>query len=334
MTADNPLTSEEDIIQGYLAPLAASMPGAHGLKDDCATAAPAPGYEFILKTDPIAEGIHFLSGDAPEDIGWKALAVNVSDLAAKGARPYGYLMSLSFPAPPERAWMAAFARGLGEAQSAFGIGLLGGDTDRRPGPLAIAPTVIGEAPVGRMVPRATARPGDILYVTGTLGDASLGLVLRQSAALAKGWRLMPHHAQAMIARYLRPQPRLALAAVILAHARASMDVSDGLMKDLGRMCKASGCGAVVEHAALPVSAAFAAVRAVAPEAAARALFAGDDYEVLCAIAPQSLSAFVEAANLTGLPVTRIGQITDGSAVVLRDADGTTMVPSSGGWDHF
>ena len=255
-------------------------------------------------------------------------------LAAKGARPYGYLMSLSFPTPPDRAWIAAFARGLGEAQTAFGIGLLGGDTDRRPGPLSIAPTVIGEVPIGRMVKRTTARPGDIVCVSGTLGDSSLGLALRQSAALAKGWRLMAHHTEALMARYLRPQPRLALAAVILDYARASMDVSDGLMKDLGRMCKASGCGAVVEHSALPVSAAFAAVRTIAPDAAARALFAGDDYEILCAIPSPSFPAFADAAASTGIAVTRIGQFMEGSAVILHDETGRPIAPSAGGWDHF
>ncbi len=333
-SAGTPLTGEEDIIQGYLAPLASAMPGAHGLQDDCATAAPAAGCEFVLKTDPIAEGVHFLPGDSAADIGWKALAVNVSDLAAKGARPFGYLMALSFPAPPGRKWMADFARGLGEAQNAFGIGLLGGDTDRRPGPLSITPTVIGEVPIGRIIRRTAARPGDILCVSGSLGDASLGLALRQSTALAKGWRLMPHDAQTLIARYLRPQPRLALAPALLAYARASMDVSDGLMKDLGRMCKASGCGAVVEHAALPVSSAFAAVRAVAPDAAARALFAGDDYEILCAIPPHAYTAFAAAAADTGVGVTRIGEFIDGTAVILRDEAGRPIAPSSGGWDHF
>src|SRR6478752_3266450 len=166
---DQRLHGEEAIIR-YLAPLARF--------------APKPGTELVLKTDPVAEGVHFLADDAPEDIAWKALAVNVSDLAAKAARPLGYLMALSFPEAPLVAWLTRFAAGLQTAQSAFGCHLLGGDTDRRPGPLTITITIIGEVEAGRMVRRATARPGDALFVSGTLGDAALGLMLRKDPALA------------------------------------------------------------------------------------------------------------------------------------------------------
>src|SRR6476620_6391259 len=183
-----PLQGEEAIIR-LLAPLAQGAPGALGLEDDCALLAPAPGSELVLKTDPVAEGVHFLADDAPEDIAWKALAVNVSDLAAKAARPLGYLMALSFPEPPGVAWLARFAAGLQAAQSAFGCHLLGGDTDRRPGPLTITITIVGEVETGRMVRRATARPGDALFVSGTLGDAALGLLLRKDQALAGRWQL-------------------------------------------------------------------------------------------------------------------------------------------------
>src|SRR5262245_52266792 len=161
---------EEAIIQGFLAPLAAGFPGAFGLKDDCALLTPEPGTELVLKTDPVAEGVHFLPDDAPGDVAWKALAVNVSDLAAKGATPIGYLMALSFPAPPSSEWLAAFAQGLEQAQRKFGCHLIGGDTDRRPGPITVSITVIGSVPQGGMVRRNTARPGDGVFVSGTLGD--------------------------------------------------------------------------------------------------------------------------------------------------------------------
>ena len=328
------LHTERAIIQEFLAPLAAGHPGALGLQDDCAVIAPAPGHELVLKTDAIAEGVHFLPDDAPEDIGWKALAVNVSDLAAKGARPVGYLMSLAFPEAPTRDWMAAFARGLAEAQAAFGMHLLGGDTDRRPGPVSITPMVMGEVPVGRMVRRGAARAGDTIYVSGTLGDAALGLRLRREPGLAALWSLNGRDVEALTGRFLRPQPRLALGPAVLAHARASMDLSDGLMKDLGRMCLASCVGARVEHARLPVSAGFAAVRAADAAAAEAALFAGDDYEILCAVAPESCAAFEAGAAAAGLAVTAIGRFEAGGGVALIDSLGQPMPLAETGWDHF
>ena len=168
------ITSEADLI-AMLTHLTAGAPGAFGLRDDCACLTPRPGYDLVLKTDPVRAGVHFFPDDPPAAIAWKALAVNVSDLAAKGARPVAYLMALSFPAPPTRTWVTEFARGLGAAQAAFGCHLIGGDTDRSPGPLSIGITVIGEVPLGAMVRRDTARPGDAIYVSGTLGDSGIGL---------------------------------------------------------------------------------------------------------------------------------------------------------------
>src|SRR5262245_7711527 len=204
---DHRLGGEEAIIR-LLAPLAAGAPGAYGLADDCALIAVEPGCQLVLKTDPVAEGVHFLGDDAPEDIGWKALAVNASDLAAKAARPLGYLMALSFPEPPTPAWLKRFAAGLEAAQTAFGCHLLGGDTDRRPGPLTITITVLGTVEAHGMVRRGTAQPGDALFVSGTLGDAFLGLALRKDAALADRWGLIPDEVDHLIHRFLRPQPRL------------------------------------------------------------------------------------------------------------------------------
>ena len=252
MSIDEPLQGEEAIIR-LLAPLARGAPGALGLEDDCALLTPAPGTQLVLKTDPVAEGVHFLPDDAPEDIAWKALAVNVSDLAAKAARPLGYLMALSFPEPPAAAWLTRFAAGLQAAQSAFGCHLLGGDTDRRPGPLTISITIIGEVEAGRMVRRATARPGEVLFVSGSLGDAALGLALRKDPALADRWQLAPAEAAYLRERYARPQPRLGLGPALRAHASAAMDISDGLAKDLARMCKASGCAAHVRLSDVPLS---------------------------------------------------------------------------------
>lgn len=329
-----PITSEDDLIAEFLRPLAAGFPGAHGLADDCAFAAPPPGHEFVLKTDAIAEGVHFLPDDRAEDIGWKALAVNVSDLAAKGAVPFGYLLSLAFPAAPTREWMAAFAKGLAEAQSAFGMHLLGGDTDRRPGPLAITPTVLGVVPVGKAVLRTGARVGHVVVVTGTLGDAALGLRLRTEPGLAAKWGLTAEQVRHLSERYRRPLPRLELRAALRAHAAAAMDISDGIAKDLRRLAHASGVAALIEAAKLPRSAALEAVAALDPAAAHAAMLAGDDYEILATMPEAHAAGFIAAAHRAGISATVIGSITAGSGVVMLDAAGREMAIADTGWDHF
>ena len=331
---DDRIRTEEAIIQQFLAPLAAGFPGAFGLQDDCAVAAPAPGHEFVFKTDAIAAGVHFLGDEDARDIGWKALAVNVSDLAAKGARPVGYLLSLSFPQAPTRAWMSGFTDGLAEAQRAFGMHLMGGDTDRRPGPVSITPMVIGEVPSGRMVRRATAVVGDIVFVSGTLGDAGLGLRLRKDRSLAASWGLAAEHSADLERRYLRPAPRLELRDALRGAARAAMDVSDGVVKDLGRMCKASGVAARLGYSRLPVSAAFAAIRDVQPGEAGAALFGGDDYEVLATVAGPDANRFRAMAEASGCAVTAIGEIIEGSGVSVLDDGQRPMLVATSGWDHF
>ncbi|MEZ5851224.1 MAG: thiamine-phosphate kinase [Hyphomicrobiaceae bacterium] len=334
------LHGEEAIIQEYLAPLAAGFPGAFGLRDDCAAITPAPGHDIVVKTDPVAAGIHFFADDAPEDIGWKALAVNVSDLAAKAAVPRAYLMALSFPDAPTRDWMARFAAGLAQAQSTFGMHLIGGDTDRRPGPITISITVFGETPTGRMIRRGAARPGDHVYVTGTLGAAAMGLALRTSPERAMAWRITQAAAEASRARYLRPQPRLALRDALRAHATAAMDISDGLAKDLGRMSRASGCGAEIELARVPMDQTGAHAVAHDPDRWCDIVAAGDDYELLIAVAPGSAQAF-EAAGLAAgrmaspaFGLTRIGAFTRDPAVTFRMASGRPLDLSRTGWDHF
>lgn len=333
-----PVTGEEALIQGFLAPLAAGFPGAYGLADDCATIAPSPAHELVVKTDPIAEGVHFLAGDPPADIAWKALAVNVSDLVAKGARPVAYLMALSFPQAPTAAWMEGFARGLGEAQAAFGIALAGGDTDKRPGPITISITVFGEVPAGTMVRRGAARPGDRILVSGTLGCSALGLAVLTAEA---GGRPLPPllaltaaERTEVVRRYRRPQPRLALAPVLRAHAGAAMDLSDGIVKDLGRMIRASGCGAVIEASRLPMSACVARRLALSPDEVAKIVSAGDDYEVLAACAPERAAACIEAASAAGVPLTDIGEMTDGRELMVRDATGAPLDVADAGYDHF
>jgi thiamine-monophosphate kinase len=328
------VAGEEAIIQGFLAPLAAGFPGAFGLKDDCALLTPEPGTELVLKTDPVAEGVHFLPDDAPGDVAWKALAVNVSDLAAKGATPVGYLMALSFPAPPTADWLAAFAQGLEQAQRQFGCHLMGGDTDRRPGPITISITVIGAVPHGGMVRRNTARPGDAVLVSGTLGDAALGLLVRRNPRLADTWGLAATDAEHLRRRYLRPQPRLGLGEALRGHSASAMDISDGLAKDLSRMCNASGCGAQVQLADLPLSSAAAKALAADPRLVMAIAAGGDDYEILACVAADKASDIVAAARQAGVDLTRIGTATSGSDVIFEGEGGVPVSFPSAGWDHF
>lgn len=325
---------EDELIQTIFAPLAAGFPGALGLRDDCAVLAPPDGTDLVLTTDAVAEGVHFLADDPPADIAWKALAVNVSDLAAKGATPIAYLMALSFPERPERAWLDAFARGLGEAQAAFGIGLAGGDTDRRPGPFSAAITAIGTVPRGRMVRRATARAGDVLFLSGTLGDGALGLIVRRDEGAAAALGLDAAAAQALVTRYRRPTPRPTLAPALLAFASAAMDVSDGLVKDCGRLARASGLRAEIMGALAPLSAPMRAALARRPDLFTTALTGGDDYEILASVAPGDADAFRAAATTAGVAVTEIGRLAAGEGVAVLGPDGRPLALGGGGWEHF
>ncbi|MBX9588851.1 MAG: thiamine-phosphate kinase [Hyphomonadaceae bacterium] len=330
------VVSGEEAIIALLAPLTQGSPGAFGLKDDCALLAPPPDTELVLKTDPVAEGIHFLPGDSPQDVAWKALAVNVSDLAAKGAAPLGYLMAVSFPAAPTVGWMTGFVEGLQAAQTWFGCHLMGGDTDRRPGPLTIAITAIGSVPRGRMVPRTTAQAGDALFVSGTIGDAGLGLQLAKTAALETAWGLSDAEASYLRQRYRRPQPRLGLAAALRQYASAAMDISDGLIKDLERMGRASGVASRLVAADVPLSNPARRVMARAPERLAELLTAGDDYEVLATVPQDKARLFAAAAKAAGIAVTEIGGMLPGPPVlsIAGPSGGPLALPERTGWDHF
>lgn len=334
MTEEPRIEGEDDLVREFLAPLAAGFSGALGLADDCAQFSPTPGADLVLKTDPVVAGVHFFPDDDPADIAWKALAVNVSDLAAKGATPRLYLMALSLADAPTRPWMAKFAAGLREAQQAFGMHLAGGDTDRTPGHFSIAVTVIGEVPAGRMVRRAAARAGQAIYVSGTLGDSALGLAMRTDGALGSELRLTDEEAAHARGRYLRPQPRIGLATALREHASAAMDLSDGLAKDLGRMCRGSGVGARIDVALLPLSPAMRRAVAVQPDRISAAIAAGDDYEILATVEPAARAAFEAAAAAGGVAVTRIGEITAGQDVIVLGADGVPISLARQGWDHF
>ena len=303
------LPPEFSRIARYFRPLAGA--GALDLADDAAVFAPPPGRELVISADAMVEGVHFLPGTEASKVARKLIRVNLSDLAAMGAAPLGYLVTLSVPRALTDNWFAGFAAGLAQDQAEFGVALFGGDTTETPGALTLSLTAIGHVAPGQAIRRNGARAGDAVWVTGTIGDGVLGL------AAARGE--LPDPDGALQARYDLPTPRLGLPLHGWAHA--CMDVSDGLFQDLGHICRASGLGAVVEAAAIPLS---PAARRAGPGWRDIALVGGDDYELLLA-GPDSPPPF---------PATRIGRFVAEAGVRVLDADGAELPLAHRGWSHF
>lgn len=319
------LPAEFALIARHFGPLAG--PGALGLGDDAALLDPPPGRQLVLAADAIVEGVHFLSSDPAETIGRKLLRVNLSDLAAMGAAPIGYLMTTAFGPAMDDSWIARFAAGLAEDQEIFGLSLLGGDTVATPGPASFSLTIVGSVEPGRAIRRAGAKPGDAIWVSGTIGDGALGLkALRGELADPTGF---------LADRYRLPQPRLALGRAVAALVSAGLDVSDGLVQDLGHLCRAGGCGAEISMAEVPLSAAARAAVASDPALMAAVVSGGDDYELLLAASDGQSQALVRAASAPGMALTRIGRFVPGEAkVTVLGADGTPIPLARGGWSHF
>ncbi len=313
MSTEQPEESgEDDLIARYFKPLATHA-GAFGLVDDAAAVAPPPGCDLVLKTDAIIGGIHFFENDPAGAIAQKALRVNLSDLAAKGAAPLGFLLSIALPKGISENWLAAFADGLKRDIAQFQCPLFGGDTVRSPGAVMISIAVIGSVPHGAMVKRGGAKVGDRIVVTGTIGDAALGLTLRQDATAASRWKLDPAAQGHLAQRYLVPQSRNAIAEILRTHATGGMDVSDGLAGDLTKMCRAAGVSAEIDVARVPLSVAAHAALAADATLIEPILTGGDDYEVLASIPPEELAAFRAAAEAAGVAVTEIGDVVAGTA---------------------
>src|ERR1700738_3978451 len=301
MTEHNEHASAEDsLIARYFRPLATD-PGAFGLIDDAAILK-ASGEDIVVTTDAIVEGVHFLPDDPPDTIARKALRVNLSDLAAKGATPAGFVLTLALRAADD-AWLKPFAHGLGEDAGLFGCPLLGGDTGSTAGPLMISITAFGRVPVGKMVHRSGAKPGDRVVVTGTIGDAALGLDILTRGAVAAVLADDAAAKEMLFGRYRVPQPRNTLAQAVRDHASAAMDVSDGLAGDLAKLCAASGVSAVIDAATVPLSAGAATLLARGTVGIEALLSGGDDYEILCAIPEGSFEAFAQAARQAEVAVT-------------------------------
>jgi thiamine-monophosphate kinase len=325
-------SGEDRIIARYFRPLA-RHPGAFGLIDDCASLTPPTGADLVLTADAIVGGVHFFPDDAAAMVAKKALRVNLSDLAAKGAKPAGFLLTLALPNTTDERWIAAFARGLGADAKTYACPLLGGDTVRTPGPATISIAAFGTLPKRTMVERSGARTGDRVVVTGTIGDAALGLLLRQEGRAGR-WTLGRRQREHLAARYLLPQPRNRIAEAVRRHASAAMDVSDGLVGDLAKLCSASGVAAHVEVVRVPLSAAAGKVVAAEPGLIETVLTGGDDYEILCTVAPRTLKSFRAAAAKAGVAVTEIGEVVTGRRVRFDGRDGKPLLFRQSSFSHF
>lgn len=304
-------------IAAHFAPLAAARPGAFGLEDDAAAVPVPPGRTLVASADALVAGVHFHADDSADTAAARALRSNLSDLAAMGAEPYGYLLCLALPRDTREDWVAAFAARLARDQAEFGIALLGGDTVATPGPLTISITALGFAAEERLLRRSGARPGDLVCVSGTVGDAALAL-------------RTPDPAPELLERFRAPAPRVALGRALAGLATAAIDVSDGLVADLGHLCRASGVGACIAAARTPLSPPARALLRADPRLIDTVLAGGDDYELLFTLPRDRRGA------LAGLPApaTEIGVVTTGEGVTVAGCDGAPLSLPRAGWRHF
>jgi thiamine-monophosphate kinase len=321
---------EFEIIERYFAPLSRGWPGAFSLADDGAVIAPRAGHELVVTADALIEGVHFLPNDAPALVGRKLLRVNLSDLAAMGATPLAYLLTLAVSRTTDERWFAGVAEGLAADQAEFGVHLIGGDTTAGDGPAVLALTAFGEVPLAQALRRVGARPGDRVYATGTLGDGAFGLALRLGRlALANaGLR------RELEERYLLPRPRIETGSRLRGVVHAAIDVSDGLVADLGHLCRQSSVSAVIEAASLPLSAGAAELVSEDPHLLETVLTGGDDYELLFAAPADREARIEEIARETGVPITAVGRIEAGEGVRVVDRDGNALGLASAGFRHF
>jgi thiamine-monophosphate kinase len=319
---------EFERIRRFFAPLAG--PGGLGLVDDAALLDCPPGKRLVVTADAIVAGVHYLPEDPPDLVARKLLRVNLSDLAAMGAKPRHYVLTTALPVELGPEWLASFAEGLAEDQPCYGIDLLGGDSVGTRGPAVLSLTAIGEVAAGQEIRRSGAQAGDLVWVSGTIGDAFLGLDLVRGAHPD----LAPEHRDYLVRRFRLPEPRTELGPRLCGIARAMIDVSDGLLADLGHICETSRAAAIVELDLLPLSLAARAVVERDPGIRAQLAAAGDDYELLFAAPADAAEAIATLSLRLGLPVTRIGRIDVGTGVRLLNADGHEIPLEAAGYRHF
>jgi thiamine-monophosphate kinase len=326
MAADE--LGEFERIRRFFAPLAGL--GGLGLVDDAALVDCAPGRRLVVTADAIVAGVHYLPDDPPELVARKLLRVNLSDLAAMGARPLHYVLTTALPVELGPEWLARFAQGLAEDQRRYGIDLLGGDSVGTSGPAVLSLTAIGDVAADQEVRRSGAQPGDLVWVSGTIGDAFLGLDLLRGAYP----RFAPEHRDYLIRRFRLPEPRTELGPRLCGIAHAMIDVSDGLLADLGHICETSRVAAVVELDLLPLSLAARAIVEGEPGIRSRLAAAGDDYELLFAAPADAAETIATLSQPLGVRLTRIGKVEAGTGVRLHDADGHQIPLEAPGYRHF
>lgn len=323
----NSRPSEFDLIRKYFAPLCAE--GSFKLSDDAALLSKSKGHSFVITQDALAEGVHFFSDDEPDCIAKKAIRVNLSDLAAKGARPKYISVALGLGNNWSEAWVRNFAQGIAQDCQKYSIELTGGDTFTTGGGCMISITAIGEVPYNSYVSRLGAKRGNLVFVTGTIGDAALGLLVRQG----KLDELSKPHSEFLKERYLLPQPATGFIKSIQNHATASMDISDGLLGDAEKLCRASGTGADLNLGAIPLSAAAKAAIELESNLLETALSGGDDYEILFTVDEGSLDVLQRDALKDGVEITQIGRIASGQALKVFDTLGHVVNFKNKSYDH-
>ena len=323
MTTITNLSSEFDLIARHFTRPAANA--VLGVGDDCALVDITNGMDLAVSTDTMVSGTHFFPDVNPENLGHKALAVNLSDMAAMGAMPYWAMLALTLPSV-DHDWLAAFAKGFFDLAAEFNVSLIGGDTTR--GPLTLTVTIMGEVPAGAALRRSGAKAGNDVWVSGNIGDAALAVAHRHGKLVLSE---ADYHEAVM--RLYEPTPRVALGQALRGMATAAIDVSDGLLADLGHICRLSGVGATVDLAAIPVSAIGA--KHVGTAAGRTAIAAGgDDYELCFTATPNSRESIQELSEGLGIPITRIGQLKRGKGISLLGPDGKPVKIDGRGYDHF
>lgn len=323
------MSGEFERIARYFAPLTEGFPGSFGLADDGALIASPKDRDIVVTTDTLVAGVHFVGDERPDLIAAKLLRVNLSDLAAMGATPLAYTLNVALPESIDDEWLAAFVKGLAADQAAFSILLAGGDSVSTPGPLTLTVTAFGTVSAGQELRRSEARPGDIVYVSGTLGDGAIGLKLLQGELEG----LAPEYRDELIGRYRLPRPRVGLGPRLIGLAGAVIDISDGLAADLTHILDASGVGAEIDAAELPLSDAAKSALEIDPNLLATILSGGDDYELLFTVVPGFTARIVKVAANLSLPLTPVGRIVAGKGLRIAAADGTEIKLDKAGWVH-
>ena len=322
--------SEFDLIERLFSPLTKSHPGAEDLKDDCATLSISSGFEALYSVDTLVEGIHFFRADPAESVAKKMLRVSLSDIAASGGSPRGYLIALSLPKDVSFEWLEGFSKGLADDQKKFNVVLLGGDTTSTSGPLTLSLTAIGEVPIGQAVRRSKIEVGDDIYVTGTIGDAALALRLINEIGRKEASRCYPK----LLEKYILPQPRVTLGPLLINLATSCIDISDGLCADLSQICKASNVSAEIRQAAIPLSLIAEKLVKSNKNYWQVVLGGGDDYELLFTANQSKRKIIDKVSNQIEISINRLGSIKSGEGVFVLNESGDLVLVDVPGWKHF